>query len=80
MGLTREDDVLPKTRPAESWQGLLTGWRRELDSLGREFAQGVARVDPKRGLATCRHCDLHPLCRVHERIAALDDEDEGDAQ
>jgi probable DNA repair protein len=80
MGLTREPDVLPKTKAAESWQGLLAGWRRELDSLGREFAQGVARVDPKRGLITCRHCDLHPLCRVHERIAALEDEDAGEIE
>ena len=78
MGFTREADVLPKARAAESWQGLLAGWRRELDVLGREFAQGVACVDPKRGLKTCRHCDLQPLCRVHERIAALEDEDDGE--
>lgn len=76
MGLTRAADQLPKAKLAESWPGLLAGWRRELDVLGSEFAQGVARVDPKRGLKTCRHCDLHPLCRVHERIAALEDEEE----
>ena len=48
----------------------------EIGWIGEEFADGVARVDPKRGLLTCRHCDLQPLCRVHERIAALDDEDD----
>jgi len=57
---------------------LVDSWRRELDALGREFAQGDAHVDPKRELKTCRHCDLQPLCRVHERIAALEDEDEGE--
>ena len=76
MGFTRDDGVLPKAKAAESWGGLFEHWRRELESLGGEFAQGVARVDPKRGLKTCRHCDLHPLCRVHERIAAMEDEDE----
>jgi probable DNA repair protein len=78
MGLTRDAAVLPKVKPAESWPGLLATWRRELELLGREFAEGIARVDPKRGLKTCRHCDLHPLCRVHERIAALEDEDASD--
>jgi probable DNA repair protein len=77
MGLTREAGVLPKAKLAESWPGLFAEWRRELDELGGEFAQGVARVDPKRGLKTCRHCDLHSLCRVHERIAAMEDDDEG---
>ena len=76
MGFTREANQLPKAKLAESWPGLLAGWRSELDALGREFAQGVAEVDPKRGLQTCRHCDLHPLCRVHERIAALEDDEE----
>jgi hypothetical protein len=78
MGFTREDKVLPKVKAAEPWAGLLATWRRELDLLGHEFADGVARVDPKRGLKTCRHCDLHPLCRVHERIAALEDDEEVD--
>ncbi len=78
MGLAREDTVLPKVKAAESWPGLLATWRRELELLGREFADGVARVDPKRGFKTCRHCDLQPLCRVHERIAAVEDEEAGE--
>jgi probable DNA repair protein len=77
MGLTREAGALPKAKLAESWPGLFAVWRRELDELGGEFARGIALVDPKRGLKTCRHCDLHPLCRVHERIAAMEDEEEG---
>ncbi|MDB5809225.1 MAG: hypothetical protein JWN94_1347 [Betaproteobacteria bacterium] len=76
MGLTRDNAVLPKVKTAE-WQGLFAVWRRELDALGQEFADGVARVDPKRKLKTCTHCDLQPLCRVHERLLALEDDEEG---
>ena len=78
MGFTRDRDALPKVKTAEAWDPLKEGWRRELALLGGEFAQGVARVDPKRGLKTCRHCDLQPLCRVHERIATMEDDDESD--
>ena len=78
IGFTRDRDALPKVKAAEAWDPLKEGWRRELALLGGEFAQGVARVDPKRGLKTCRHCDLQPLCRVHERIATMEDDDEGD--
>ncbi len=77
MGLEREKGLLPRAKTADPWGGLFAQWRRELELLGGEFAQGVARVDPKRGLKTCRHCDLQPLCRVHERLAALEDDEEG---
>ena len=79
-GLARAADLLPKVKAAESWSALFEGWQRGLEALGREFAQGVARVEPKRLLKTCRHCDLQPLCRVHERIAALEDDDEGEEE
>ena len=78
MGLTREDVKLAKAKTAESWGGLFEQWKNELNRLAREFADGVAPVDPKRSLKTCRHCDLQPLCRVHERIAALEDDEAGD--
>ena len=54
-----------------SWADLLAGWRRELEMLGQEFAAGEARVDPKRGEQTCRHCDLKPLCRINERAFSI---------
>jgi probable DNA repair protein len=62
-----------------SWDDLLSSWRRELEALGREFASGEARVDPKdkRSLATCRHCEVKPLCRIYERYGAPGD---GDAE
>jgi hypothetical protein len=62
-----------------SWEELLEQWRREVDRLGENFASGDARVDPKALLSTCRWCDLKPLCRVHERLSALDEGDEEDA-
>jgi probable DNA repair protein len=74
-GIARDGDVLPKVKAFDSWQGWPEAWRKNLDALGAEFASGVAGVDPKRGLKTCKYCDLRPLCRVHERLAAIEDED-----
>jgi probable DNA repair protein len=87
-GLARDKDLLPGVetvethrgakKVADSWSGLLARWREELDALGENYASGDARIDPKRGLATCQRCDLQTLCRVHERfcIPAGDDEEE----
>jgi hypothetical protein len=56
----------------------LGGWRYELDALGAGFAAGDALVAPKKR-DTCKHCDLHGLCRINERREGLDadDVDEG---
>lgn len=80
-GLAREKDLIPRVstlaeqRAAKryrSWDELLAGWRRELAELGREFASGDARVDPKdkHNLATCRYCGVKPFCRIYERYGA----------
>ena len=79
-GVARANDLLPGVKTIseqrsamaaqyESWDALLAGWRTELDQLGSGFASGDARVDPKRGDATCKYCDLHSLCRINERSA-----------
>ena len=46
----------------------------------RGFASGEAQVDPKyaKNLKTCANCDLQPLCRVHEKLGAIGDEEEGE--
>jgi len=75
IGIAEEANVLPKVKAFDSWAGWPALWEKNLDALGREFAAGVAEVDPKRGLKTCKYCDLRPLCRVHERLAAIEDED-----
>jgi len=83
-GLARDAGLLPEVKTvsqhrtagkvAASWDELVAQWRRAVDELGDEFARGEARVDPKRGLATCRGCDLQALCRVHERLGGIADE------
>jgi ATP-dependent helicase/nuclease subunit B len=50
-----------------NWDHLVGGWRVALDAIGRGFAEGDARVDPKRGPATCENCDQHMFCRIAEK-------------
>ncbi len=76
MGYSREEGALAGLTRYDSWQALLAGWKKELEALAQGFSSGDARVDPRDGLKTCRHCDLHTLCRVHERLSALAEEGE----
>jgi probable DNA repair protein len=78
MGFSDREELIPSVKPAKDWKALLAGWKKEIESLGAGFAAGDARVDPKKLLATCRYCDLQPLCRVYERVNALEGA-EGDA-
>ena len=75
-GFSIREKEFPGVKQAQSWSGLVEGWKAELAALAAGFAQGSAQVDPKRGLATCRYCDLKPLCRVHERLSALAEDGE----
>ena len=75
-GFSLKEKEIPGVKQAKSWGGLVATWKAELESLASGFAAGDARVDPKKGLATCRNCDLQPLCRVHERLNALDESKE----
>jgi probable DNA repair protein len=76
VGLAREEGLLPgvetagEAGAAPSWDEQIAAWRATLEGLAREFASGHAPVAPKRRPDTCRECDLHPLCRVHERDRA----------
>ncbi|MDH5222350.1 MAG: PD-(D/E)XK nuclease family protein [Betaproteobacteria bacterium] len=76
MGFSRAKDAISKVRVAENWATLFAGWKKELEALGQGFASGDARVDPKKLLSTCRYCDLQPLCRVYERVNALEESGE----
>ncbi len=73
-GYAREKDFVEKSK---NWDALVAGWKAELETLAGGFARGDARVDPKKLAQTCRLCDLQPLCRVHEKLALLEGEDEG---
>ena len=78
-GIARKDGLIPgvgvltkqqASKRYGSWDDLLSGWRGELEALGREFASGEARVAPKDGLVTCTYCDVKPFCRIYERYGA----------
>ena len=65
----------------QNWDHLVGGWRVALDAIGRGFAEGDARVDPKRGPATCENCDQQMFCRIAEKApfgAVGQGEGEGD--
>ncbi|HXC37539.1 MAG TPA: PD-(D/E)XK nuclease family protein, partial [Burkholderiales bacterium] len=76
MGFSRDGGVMPKVEKAINWPSLMSAWRSEVDALGSSFAAGEAAVDPKKGIQTCRNCDLAPLCRVHEKFSPLELEEE----
>jgi probable DNA repair protein len=67
--------LLPNTKPsknnqqypAEEWQAQLSDWQQTVAALAQDFCQGKATVDPKNQLETCKYCQLHTLCRIHER-------------
>ena len=65
-----------------SWDRIVAHWRSELEGLGRAFAAGDARVDPKDLRVSCKQCEQHALCRVAEKApfgaAAGDEEGEAD--
>jgi ATP-dependent helicase/nuclease subunit B len=66
-----------KAADIPSWDELVESWKREIERLGRGFAAGDARVDPKYGRQTCKQCDLQTLCRINElNAAAAEDDDE----
>jgi hypothetical protein len=76
-GISREPDLLPKVVTIDKdyagkrngyrdWGALVAQWRVELESIGRGFAGGDARVDPK-DADTCKNCDQPMLCRIAER-------------
>jgi ATP-dependent helicase/nuclease subunit B len=74
MGYSKTERTLPRVEVYRDWQKLLDTWKRDAEALGKSFATGEAPVDPKEGLKTCRMCELHTLCRVFEKISAVDDE------
>lgn len=64
----------------DTWSALFAFWESEIGRLGLDFASGDARVDPKELLRTCQRCDLKTLCRVHERLGALEEGEEMDEE
>ena len=76
-------DVIEKNRSAaakryRNWEELLNRWRGVLETTGRGFAEGDARVDPRKREA-CKLCDQPMLCRIDERTPLGAAADEGPA-
>ena len=55
----------------------LLGWRDCIEQLAKDFVAGDAEVDPRDPRdKTCERCGLQTLCRIQEREAQLEDEDD----
>ena len=77
---TIDKDQSKAARRYRDWGELVAGWRIELEAIGRGFATGDARVDPKRGPETCATCDQQMFCRVAEKAPfGVAGENEGDS-
>jgi probable DNA repair protein len=69
-GIRNISQVRSPPNDAAGWDQALSAWERNLETLVGNFAAGDARVDPRRMSEDCRFCDLSPLCRRHELVAA----------
>jgi RecB family exonuclease len=80
-GVTTVDKDRSQLKEYGSWDRLVAHWRTELDRIGRAFAAGDARVDPKNLRVTCKQCEQHTLCRVAEKapFGAASGDEEGEA-
>lgn len=76
-GIAEDGDLAPELKTPDavrredlpaSWPEILTFWRTTLENLAEGFIAGDARVDPKLGPVTCRHCDLQTLCRIRDKV------------
>ncbi|MGD0292663.1 MAG: PD-(D/E)XK nuclease family protein [Terracidiphilus sp.] len=56
----------------------LRSWRDCIEQLAKDFLAGKAEVDPLDPRKACKWCDLHSLCRIQERYAQLEDEDDSE--
>jgi probable DNA repair protein len=58
---------------------MLIDWRDYIEQLANNFLSGRAEVDPREYPKTCEYCGLQTLCRVAEKRALFDpDEDSGE--
>lgn len=75
FGQADGDDILPGIKQDADfiWQDRFESWEQVLIQLANDFRRGKAIVEPT--TTACRYCDLHSLCRIHERIDnQIDDE------
>ncbi len=56
----------------------LDDWRKCIEQLAIDFVAGKTEVDPRDPPKTCERCGLQTLCRIQEREARLEGEDESE--
>jgi ATP-dependent helicase/nuclease subunit B len=64
---------VPRLKQFDNWPTMLEFWRKSLNNLGQEFANGFAMVSP-RDASVCRYCDIRPLCRIGQSTLEASDE------
>ncbi|MGN6594131.1 MAG: PD-(D/E)XK nuclease family protein [Terriglobales bacterium] len=74
-GRERSPQVLRSTGRAATfkngWEAQVREWQEVLERLAEDYRAGAAAVDPLPKV--CDTCDLHMLCRIHERTASRQD-------
>jgi probable DNA repair protein len=82
-GLASRDDILPKHagQTAPTLDEQIAQWRAVLTNLAIDFADGDARVRPKRYPETCAFCQQRLLCRLDPATleALAEDTEDADA-
>lgn len=58
----------------QDWNSFIEQSRAKMWRIAQGFAEGVAAVDPLKG--ACDYCSIRPFCRIAERAAEDEDEDE----
>ena len=58
----------------------LLDWRDCIEQLAEDFVAGKAEVDPRDYPETCERCDLQSLCRIQEREALFEAENDGEGE
>lgn len=81
-GIAESENTIPEFQGPEQmdaklqmpseWRQLLEHWGTVTASLADDFANGRAVVDPKKGAATCRYCNLQSLCRISAQQEVAD--------
>jgi probable DNA repair protein len=66
-GYSRSAGVADGIEFRDDWTTIVNGWQRVLETLARQFLNGVADVAPKVFPGTCDNCELPALCRIAER-------------
>ncbi|HWT66168.1 MAG TPA: PD-(D/E)XK nuclease family protein [Terracidiphilus sp.] len=73
--LTRSASLVNKPLTDEQ----LDSWRSHIEQLAHDFLSGRSVVDPRDWPKTCDRCGLHSLCRIRENRAAIESDNEEEA-